>query len=323
MKRTSSAAMTRSLAALRRWLNDTWISRIALLDWLRQRRRRWLGPRRKPYPKPPAFRPDWLRFEPRWGPDDFTGLGGAPLVGGGLALLGNSLQLPVMAFARGEPPSAVAAPAPAAVEVSATGPLAAAPFQPAWAWPTAGDAAPGGGGGSSGSSLPPATTLPTVQAPAAGDTGLEDWLGRVGALLDGSGAGVRPAPALPPAPVAPGDSGSGGPSTPAATPAAMLPGPTLATPLAGSTAAGSGDLLAPALLGAASPPSARSNPSGSPRLSPRAGPFTQTGPGSEPYQREPARASLSGTPIDQSFPVDVGPANDPMFPTVDLGCPYS
>src|SRR5262249_50816401 len=99
--RPSPRRVGRPLAALGRWLKDAWISRVWLGDWLSSFRAAFRPRSQAPRPKPPAFRADWMVFEPRWGPDDFTGLGGAPLMGGGLALLGNSMQLTVMAFACG------------------------------------------------------------------------------------------------------------------------------------------------------------------------------------------------------------------------------
>ena len=92
------------------------------------------------------------------------------------------------------------------------------------------------------------------------------------------------------------------------------------------------DLLNPVLLGAPHPPTLGHPPVG--RTPPSSGgggvtpldgpgPLHFIGPGNDPEQREPSLSSTYGTPIDDSFPVDLGSANDPMFPTVDLGCPYS
>src|SRR6266851_899866 len=83
----------RPLSGLRRWLRHTWISRLAIVDWLHD----WPGflfaDRREPA-KRSAYRPEFEQMDSRWTADDFLGAARLPLFGGGLAIFGSVLINP-------------------------------------------------------------------------------------------------------------------------------------------------------------------------------------------------------------------------------------
>jgi RHS repeat-associated protein len=98
MKLRASAVASRGWSTLRRWLQQAWISRVAL-DWWEDVRD-WFRPeetktRRRATPL--AIEP----YETRWVPNDVWGMLGAPLLGTGVAYLGTNFLTPAAVLAHG------------------------------------------------------------------------------------------------------------------------------------------------------------------------------------------------------------------------------
>src|SRR5690349_13318416 len=97
----SSALLARSLAAVRRWLRHTWISRVPLGEGPGGRRDRQRAGQ-KPYRSPfRSLRPELELFEDRSTPNDLFGVLGASLLGGGMAYLGGDLLTPGAVLVQG------------------------------------------------------------------------------------------------------------------------------------------------------------------------------------------------------------------------------
>src|SRR6516225_2475028 len=95
-QRRSSSRLARSLAAVKKWLRHTWISRLPVPDWCQG----WHGGLRGPRPRRRALLLACEILENRFPPNDLFGLLQAPLVPVGVELAAG-LQTPAGVLARG------------------------------------------------------------------------------------------------------------------------------------------------------------------------------------------------------------------------------